>query len=206
MTIAGLARQIHRLERGQRRRAGAVQNADNYQFTISPTCPPSTSIIFRGGLWWYPSSAFFGYGWYVPSYTVDLTDIDKVGVRLGFSGYSYTFTNADWYVPAFITLDPYGLRGYETWPDTVPDDALYLVGTITAAPYMEEFATFREAEDALMVTGVIQRASDFGLPTQGIILRNNGNTTDPNQWMAVDKVNRGRSYLFWEMKAGWELG
>lgn len=206
MSWSVLDGQIRRLERQKRQDAGAVQNADTYQFVVSPTCPPSTSIVFRGGLWWYPSYYFFSYGYYVPSYTVDLTDVDKVSVRLNYSGYTYTFTNAYWYVPCFITLDPYGLRGYETWPDTVPDDALYLAGTITSSPYMEEFATYREAEDELMATGVIQSAENYGFPTCGAILRNNGNITDPNQWMPVDRVNRGRSYLYWDLRAGWELG
>lgn len=197
---------LSQLERRQRQSAGAVQNTDTYQFVISPTCPPSVNIRFRGGLCWHPPGAGTGYGFYIPGYTVDLTDSAIVSVRLNYSGYTYTFTNADWYVPCFIVLSAFGLAARETWPATVPNDAIYLRGTTGASPYMEEFATFREAEDELMAAGDIQLAEGYGLVVSGLILRNNGNTIDSNQWMAIDKVNRGRSYLYWNTKPSWEMG
>lgn len=207
MTLLGIVeRRVGQLEREGRRQAGVARNIDNYQFAISPTCPPSTNINFRGGLAWFPSSYLNSYGYYIPSYTVDLTDSDKVSVRVDYSNYTYTFTNPYWYVPCFIVLSAYGLSSREEWPSTVPDDAIYLRGTIATAPYMEEFETFREAEDELMAAGDIQAAENYGFVSSGLILRNNGNTTYENQYMEIDKVNRGRSYLYWNTKPGWEMG
>jgi len=52
----------------------------------------------------------------------------------------------------------------------------------------------------------VERANSAGLPMAALVLRNNGNTTDPNQWMAIDRVNRGRSYLLWDYRQAWEIG
>ena len=197
---------IRGAEREERRRAGSVQNTDTYQFLISATCPPSTSISFRGGMCWYPSSYALSYGYYIPSYTVDLTDSDKVSVRVNYSSYTYTFTNANWYIPCFIVLSGNGLGAKEEWPTTVPDNSIYLQGTTSSSPYMEEFETYREAEDELLAAGDIQVAENYGIVSSGLILRNNGNTTEPNQYMEVDSVNRGRSYLYWNTKSAWEMG
>ncbi|NIV37613.1 MAG: hypothetical protein GWN58_51795, partial [Anaerolineae bacterium] len=93
-----LDRQVQRLEQAQARRAGSVQT-DAYQFKLSPTCPPSTSIRFNSGLAWWPLYAYYPTPILIPSYEVDLTDSAKVSVRLNYSGYTYTFTNSYWYAP-----------------------------------------------------------------------------------------------------------
>jgi len=197
---------LGRLERSQRQRAGTVQNADNYQFTISPTCPPSTSIVFRGGLSWYPAWVVYPAGYYIPGYTIDLTDSDKVSVRPNYTGYTYTFTNPYWYAPCVVIIyvawpPPVPPA---TWPTEPPDSSLYLYGGI-AAPYFQEFETAAEAEDACrMIRG--DTASAYGIVAGSLILRNDGNTTDPNQYQPVDRVNRGRSYLFGGKRYGWEMG
>lgn len=204
----GIDGELQRLERTQRQQAKAVQNPDTYQFAVSPTCPPSTSIIFRGGLTWWGPWAFWPAGYYIPGYTVDLTDSDKVSVRVNYSNYTYTFTNPYWYAPCLVIITSYATwpppEPPETWPETAPDDILYLYGGI-GSPYLQEFETAAEAEDVCRtIRG--DTGSYYGIVAGGLILRNNGNTTDPNQYEAVDPINRGRSYLFGGKRYGWELG
>jgi len=197
---------LQRIEKQQERRVGSVQT-DVQSFTLHPTCPPSTSIYFRGGLAWKPSSSVYPAGLFIPSYTVDLVDSDKVSVRLGFNGYTYTFTNADWYVPCvFIIRSSFWPppEPPDTWPDTIPDNTVYLYGGV-GAPYMQEFETAAEAEEACQEIGG-DAASGYGITAGGLVLRNNSNTSSPNQYMPVDTVNRGRSYLFGRKRYGWELG
>lgn len=201
-----MAYRINRLERQQQRRAGTVQT-DAHAFTLHPTCPPSISITFHGGLAWFPAFATYPTGFFIPTYTVDLTDSDKVSVRLGYFNYTFTFTNAYWYVPCVVTISQQLWPPPEppdTWPDTVPDNALYLYGGI-GSPYLEEFETAAEAEVACMaIRG--DTAARYGMVAGGLILRNNGDTVQPNQYESVDLVNRGKSYLFGGKRYGWELG
>ena len=195
---------ISRLEKQQARRSGSVQS-DSQSFTISPTCPPSTSITFRGGLAWWTANAFRPYGYYIPTYTVDLADPSKTSVRVAFSAYTYTFTNAGWYAPCVIILSRAGLgTAQDPWPDTVPDDTIYLYGGV-ASPYLAEYETAAEAEVALDAIR-LQTADGYGILASGLILRNNGNVAQPNQYENINKVSRGGSYLFRYTRVGWEMG
>jgi hypothetical protein len=204
-TVLGIAeRRIAQLARGQERQAGTIQS-DAHAFLLSPTCPPSTSITFRGGLAWYPAYSAYPAGFFIPSYTVDLTDSDKVSVRRGSSGYTYTFTNAYWYAPCVVIVTGYATwPPPDPWPEEPPDTILYLYGRGTS-PYLNEFETAAEAEDALREI-VGELGAYYGVVAGGLVLRNNGNITSPNQYMSVDKINRGQSYLFGNKRYGWELG
>jgi len=203
--IAG--EQLGRLERSQRRQAGGAQNWDAYQFKVSPTCPPSTSVYFRGGLCWFPSAFASAHGWFVNNYTVDLSDTDLTTTSTSLTYHSYIFTNANWYAGCVVVLR-FGLNPdtYDLYPSPLPDQSIVLAGTLAGtADAIEEFATAAEAENALQTMSV-ERANSAGLPMAALVLRNNGNTTDPNQWMAIDRVNRGRSYLLWDYRQAWEIG
>jgi hypothetical protein len=205
--ILSLDSQIRRLERQQRIRAGNTRQYDSDQFVVSATCPPSTSIYFIGGMRWWNTNQLWGHGYFVPSYTVDLTDPEKVSCRVNYGNYTYTFTNPYWYAPCVIILNSYGLDAKETWPADPPDDCIYLGGTNRTTPFtFEEFATAAEAETALLATRRLQYAQAYGTAATGLILRNNGNTTLPNQYMPIDPVNRERSYLFWQVREMWIMG
>jgi len=202
-------RAVRRMDKEQKQRAGTIQT-DAYAFNLSPTCPPSTSIHFRGGLAWYPAYSVYPTGFFIPSYAVDLTDPDKVSVLRGSSGYTYTFTNANWYAPCIVIITAYATwpppEPPATWPEEPPDTIFYLYGVLGGvSPYFAEYETAAEAEDALREI-VGEEAAYYGVAAGGLILRNNGNTTDPNQYMPVDKVNRGQSYLFGSKRYGWEMG
>ena len=187
-----VSNQIKRLDKEQQRRAGSVQNRDMYEFTISPTCPPSTSIIFRGGLIWRTAAGTNSYGWYIPSYEVDLTD-----PYITYS--SSVCPNAYWYYAVNIVPNTYylpGLTAKEEWPETAPERSIYFR---EVSEWVETAAT---AENNVLRN---ERSSGqfYGPCTTSVILRNNGNTVDINQYMPIDPVNRGRSYLFMNITPGW---
>lgn len=188
--------QLHRLEVEERRRAGTVQT-DRYAFTLSCTCPPSTSIHFRGGLAWWPLYASYPAGFYIPSYTVDLSDTDKIDAG------NFIFTNAGWYRGCLVGVDQSDVwpppAPPDTWPEEPIDDLIYLRRTF------DEYETAAEAEiGAREIIG--DNAAYYSLVMGCIVLRNNGDTTNYNQFMPIDPVNRGRSYLFGGNRYGWELG
>ena len=198
---------IRRLEKQQQQQAGTVQNADDYQFTVSPTCPPSTRLTVRGGFTWWTAAEINPAGFYIPTYTVDIADPDKVSVSI-LPGYTYTFTNAYWYAPCVLGLSsdvwppP---EPPETWSSTPPDNMLFLYGDV-GDPYHAEFETAAEAEAACQEIRA-DFAVAYGIVIAGLILRNNGNTAEANQYQPVDMVNRGRSYLFGGRRSNsWKLG
>ena len=201
-----LQRNTRRLEKQQRRQAGTVQS-DAYQFKLSPTCPPSTSIRFNGGLAWWPAYSYWPAGFFIPSYTVDLTDPDKVSVRRDYSGYTYTFNNPYWYAPCIAIITGYATwPPPDPWPEEPPDTIFYLYGTHGgSSPYFAEYETAGEAEMALQEI-IGEQAAYYGIAAGGLVLRNNGNVGAHNQYMPVDPINRGRSYLFGGKRYGWELG
>lgn len=206
--IAG--RQVRRLERIQAKRAIGTSQ-DGYAFSLHPTCPPSTSLNIRGGYAWQVVGYLIQYGWYFPTYTVDLTDVDKVSVRGGVAGYSYTFTNPYWYVPCAVVYsqEMYPPQPPDTWPDDIEDDSIYLYGVFigmpTPPPYLYEVETAAEAEEiARRIQGDL--AGGDGTVCGYVILKNNGNTDGPNQYEPIDMVNRGRSYLFGAKRYGWGMG
>ena len=190
-----LERQVRRLELAQERRGTFVENSDVYRFRLSPTCPPSTSVHFHGGLAWKPVYSYWPAGFFIPSYTVDLADTSKTTIEVQFS-------NAGWYCAVLIGVDADMWPPPDppdTWPDSLPDDCLYMYRST------DEFETAAGAEAAVRnLSG--ERVAYYSVCMGGIVLRNNGNTADYNQFMPIDPVNRGRSYLFDNKKRyGWEL-
>ena len=190
-----LDRQVQRLELNQQRRAGSVENADTYRFRLSPTCPPSTSITFHGGLAWWPAYSSYPAGFFIPTYTVDLSDTSKTYGE-------FIFSNANWYSAVLLGLEqdmwppP---APPDTWPDTLPDGCIYL------ARSGDEFETAVEAEVTVREL-VGSRVARYGVCMGGVVLRNNGNIIDYNQFLPIDPINRGRSYIFGNQKRyGWEL-
>lgn len=209
-----LDRQVRHLEKQQRRHAAYADNHDEDAFRLTPTCPPSTSVIFRGGwVWWKPGAAA-AFGYYIPSYIVDLADPNKVNmVAGGATPYTYSFTNAYWYLPVIMMLanrctscaDTRPLGPKETWPTEIPDQSIYLQGTGDDGFFLDEYDNTADAESALRTASRWRTVTNsYGLVVAGLILRNNGNTSEPNQWMVIDGVNRRRSYLFQKMRTGWQ--
>lgn len=140
---------------------------------MSASCPPDTFIHVRGGQWCDTGWGDFGE---VPTVSFDMTAYATTNKNV-------TFTNAYWYSFYWLSIHPAGTR-------------LYVGG---AAAWWVEYAMAAEAEEAAMAVNCSQLRSfppwDYGIPIGCIILRNNGNTTDYNQFAVIDPVNRGHSYI-----------
>ena len=206
---AQLDGRVRKLELGRARYTGAGQTQQGAQdFILACTCPPSTAIIFRGGLAWWSNAAFWPAGFLIPTYRVDLAEPAKCSVYIGHSGYTYTFTNANWYVSALVVISNQlwaPSSGIPPYPETVPDEAIEFYSGLAVSPYFTEYETAEEAEVALRAIDG-DYAIQHGIVAGGIVLRNNGNVAAPNQYMPVDPVNRGRSYLFGARRVGWQMG
>lgn len=166
---------IDKLDRQRQLLASRGRNTVYQQFLMAPTNPPSTSIHISGGK---TGSAWSGS--ILPSTTFDLADYDTLQR-------SPVFVNAGWY--GFYWL---AINGFDA-------SRLYVGGT-TATAWFVEYETAVEAEQAAMAPDCPQIVTfspfDYG-PVLGIvILRNNGNTAQGNQFLPIDAVNRGRSYIY----------
>ena len=205
VTIAPILRRVDKKQK-QWNGVGQIPQGGT-DFSLSCTCPPSTSIVFRGGLAWWSSAAFWPAGFIIPTYEVDLTDPAKCSVLRNTEGVTYTFTNAYWYASVLVILSDnlWTPPDHPPFPDTVPDVAIEFYSGSLVSPYMIEYETAAEAEQGLRtISG--DYASKFGIVAGGLVIRNNGNTTSPNQYQAIDPIHRGRSYLFGSRRNGWQMG
>jgi len=175
---------VARLERANARVSSYTQPNYQWNFRVAVSCPPSTVIHMRGGQVWGDPKDWSGKSWYVESASYDLADE-------GETGYHYIFTNAHWYKPLAVMLR---YSGNPTALGTNPPLRIVTSG---------EWATAAEAEEAAyptIATGRFDPYAWYGIPLGVFILRNSGNTTAYNQFMPIDRVNRGGSYLFRELK------
>lgn len=166
---------------------------DEMRFHISPTCPPSTTLNMRGGR--IALSAHGGWAtgklWYVDARPFDMADVET-------HNREFTFTNADWYTFAHISLY-YGSRPDYDWTD----DWIYWAASYWTYPadYDREWPTAALAEQAALDylavgAGGWATAFAYGVVLGILILRNNGDTDYANQFRQIDAINRGNSYIF----------
>lgn len=198
-SVGGNVRRLERL-RDRQAAAGEIQQGPT-DFSLACTCPPSTSIVFRGGLSWWDNASIWPAGFIIPTYKVDLADKSKCSVGLNTSEIGYVFTNANWYLAAVAVLSDqlWSVPEHPPFPDTVPDGAIEL-GIAT-----DELETAGEAEGRFRaLRGDV--VAQYGIVIGGIIIRNSGNIIDENQYMPIDPINRGRSYLFGARRTGWGMG
>lgn len=196
-----LYREVQRLERQQKKLDSRMDNADAMQFTVHPTCPPSVGFYVHGGrIAMIPS--WDGVTYYLTSGTVDLQTHTE-------SYWDYVFTNANWYLPLYMTISWY----YTAWDGGYAEvtDAVRFHGAEPGPGFgywgggFVEYATAAEAEAAIDTDPPLPSTDyiiETGIPCCRLILRNNGNTTLPNQFQPVDAVNRGRSYLWGQYRDG----
>ena len=176
-------RRLAVLEKDAERMAAYEEPNYQWNFTLSASCPPSTVVHMRGGRVWGDPTEWSGESWYVESASYDLADIAD-------SGDAEWFTNPYYYV-AFAVM----LRWSGT-PGTTPP--LYIVKTTEYATAAEaEVACYPEISD---VPSAFSPDAAYGIPLAIVIMRNNGNTALVNQYMPIDSVNRGRSYIWRNLK------
>ena len=196
---------LARQERKERARptAGAIG-----QFRVSPTCPPSTSLrIFGGQALPDLATGWNDYNVQIPALMVDLSN----GTIIGSSNNHYNGVELSLIAPTplcywavILSLHSEWIYFREFYGDDPFDDFQYLYyGAQTA------YTTVDEAEDwiDLLLNGsgvgedIMQPYKWDRMPLYAIILRNNGNTTAPNQFLPIDAINRGRSYLYRDMRS-----
>ena len=173
---------VRALERQNARASAYTEPNYQWDFRASPTCPPTTAFHARGGMVWGDPSQWNGASWYVSGSTYDMADI-------GDSGDAFWFSNPYYYIPAAVMLRWSGT------PGTTPP--LYI---ITGSA---EYATAAQAEEAAYPAwpgGAFMADAALGIPFAILVMRNNGNTTLVNQYQPIDRVNRGRSYIFKNLK------
>lgn len=189
---------IQRLERQERKSRGQVRDVDYYDFLVSPTCPPSTSIYVRSGRSWNVPLAG-GNMSYFPGYLYDLSDPDI----WHYTGSRFEFATEYWYIPATLTLMEDSL-GYPGGEGLGQDGSLGLYGTDADVVWftgggLEQFETAGEAEAALEAWTTSMLGQEIQVVLCSIVFRNNGTLTLQDvTWpiQEIDRVNRGRSYIY----------
>jgi len=188
---------------------GKTQEAiiQDYDFMVSPTCPPSTSIYIREGKAWRDPYYWFviGYNVQKPSITIDLTT-ERIVTPASSDVLDLSFTNPDYYKAIalcyngdWIFYEQYGIEY------VVDECAFYFYGGETE----HATAAGAEAEIDLMLNGGLCGGDngeglyyEYAFQLWSLILHNNGITGTPGQIMPIDKLNRGRSYLYRDLRPG----
>jgi hypothetical protein len=159
-----------------------------FYFLPAPSCPPDTRVHVRGGRLW---QVWDGVPWLIPSGAADLADPAGSGV--------WGATTSPLYSPSehyIISFDTAGYYRVYTLVVKVPADAgmeFYLVDLEAEA----EFATAAEAEAAWPGTASWDTEAWYqGFPVCGLVLRNDGRAGTPGAILDIDRVNRGRSYIW----------
>jgi hypothetical protein len=174
---------ISRLEKQQAIKADSVDEYLSDHFRVAVSCPPDTRVHIRGGNVWNGSKwVDVGGGQYIESYTVDFGDADTI------DGYTGNFSNADYYIGVIMGR----VFGY------VPNSHF-----VTHSG--DEFATAAEAEAditdvALLLNPWYGYNYGGGLPLCGVVLKNDGNTGVDGAVLPIDRVNRGRSYYWNDLR------
>ena len=159
------------------RRPRPVPDPPWAHFRVATSCPPDTALHIRGGY------AYSGPAWDTPGQgrryegaSLDLADTDY--------GLDYTFDTAYHYLGVLVCADFAAEWATGDWGFVIYPDA-------------SEYATAAEVEDSLQTAFAGVEIWNGHRPLALLVLRNDGNTTDPNQLQHIEPVNRGRSY-FWK--------
>jgi hypothetical protein len=187
---------LRAVERTAARQAARGQADNWYQLRIAASCPPDTRVHVRGGwvqrgpYWVAQQVAYF------PALTLDFAAVDQFAARayLG-PGYSGNFATAYAYRPALLL---YSADYFDALLDgaSAPPVIAYAGGTEA------EFDTAAGAEQAIdsWFDGAHDVAYAGDMPLAGIVLRNNGVTGVDGQVQAIDQANRGRSYIWRDLR------
>jgi hypothetical protein len=177
---------ISQLEKDRARQERQRRTTPYEQFRMGATNPPSTSVTISGG--W---GGFIGLGgyWHRPTTALDLADYSVTRRR------NTAFANPYWYGFYWMAISMTDLtRVY------IGGGADFMAGAGDSQRWFPQYETAVEAEQGAQ-EGYWQLHTyppwDYGPMLGCVILRNNGNTTEANQFMPIDPVNRGRSYIWW---------
>jgi hypothetical protein len=177
-----LQERVSGLERKQATQGANVEEHLSDHFRVAVSCPPDTRLHMRGGNVFEGSTWLgTGRGYYIESYTADLGDPDTI------DNYTGNFDNAYYYIGVIFGREFYGFEHY------------IIGGTV-------EYATAAGAEAYIETValrlapwqpGLVVPVGQGGLPLCAVVLRNDGRTGIDGAIMPIDRVNRGRSY-YWK--------
>lgn len=159
-----------------------------WHFATSASCPPDERIQVRGGViypgpyWLVLDSA----GWRGPD-ACDFTDPEMTGLDCN-------FTNAYYYLGVILCYEADWLLFYYHWEPETQQHFEIVGGTTEWATPLEA-----EAEIDLMLNGT-EAIYQERLPLCAVVLRNNGTTGIDGQILPIDPLNRGRSYLWKDVR------
>lgn len=149
---------------------------------VSPACPPNTNVHIHGG-WLYLSIYWWdsGEGRWWPSSACDFSDSGN------FDNYTGTFVNAYYYHGVIWCIEYNGFIG------NTP--AYHIVSSGL------EYETAGEAEDsiAILLSGTDDVYYEW-IPIWSIVLRNDGRTGVDGAIQAIEAINRGKSYLWRDVR------
>jgi hypothetical protein len=157
-----------------------------YELSVTPTCPPSKQLYIRPGV----ISPDWDWAWimdrsYIEAVTCDFADTEQTGMDA-------SFNNAGYYLPVLLCYygDWAAYHNLESYDDPQVFDNI--VG--------DEVATAGEAES--VIDGYLNGMTTiyYKVPLVALMLRNNGVTGVDGQILPIDQVNRGRSYLYRDIR------
>ncbi len=177
-----LDRRIQRLEKQQAQAGALVADNQWYEFLVAPSCPPDKRLHIRGGI----VSPSGRWGWimgddFIPDITCDFENDSETGLDL-------IFSNANYYLPFILAY-------YGDWAAyrTVIPDILPIFDCVTGTEV--ETAVEAEAQIDAFLNGYEQWYY-YRVPLWGVVLKNAGVAGRPYEIMPIDRVNRGRSYMY----------
>lgn len=171
------------VDRGIQQRSKRVNTWQWYHFQVSPTCPPTASVNIQPGI----ILPAYRYGLvqnqtYIPNQTCDFTDADNTGLDCN-------FTNANYYLGVILCYNGPWLLDQTT-------DQTFVIITDDA-----EYASAAEAED--LIEDYLRGYTDWMyqlFPLYAMVLKNNGITGMEGAVMPIDRIARGRSYMFRDVR------
>jgi len=174
---------LRKMDKQLQKTAGYEPDNWQYEFRVAPSCPPDKRVHIRGGIatpsgqWGTIMASDF-----LPDLTCDFEDSTTTDMLLN-------FINANYFLP--IILCYFGdYVAYHTVDDTYSEPTFdNVIGTES------ETAAAAEAQIDGFLNGVGQWYY-YRFPLTGIVFKNDGYAGVDYAIMPIDKVNRGRSYLY----------
>ena len=181
---------LSRLEKKAAIEGGFVPPDNRYEFKVAASCPPDKRLRIAGGtpkLSHLYGAALYDYSW-VDARICDLENQDETQMDL-------IFTNANYYLGIILCYEGQWLLYHVIQPATYGEPVYDpVVGTEV------ETAAGAEAQIDAFMNGVEQWYY-YRMPLVGVVLQNNGQTGVQYAISPIDAINRGRSYIYRDLRS-----
>ena len=184
-----LGSKLFLLEKQMKRQAAHVPPDASYEFKVAPSCPPDKRLQIQGGI---PRLSQLHGGAiqhdFIPTTVCDFENEAETQMQLSFTNANYYWGiilcyYAEWIMYAIYDPDYYGEPVFDN-----------VIGTEV------ETAAEAEAEIDAFMNGVEQWYY-HRMPLCGVVFRNDGQTGISYSILPVDAVNRGRSYIYRDLRS-----